>query len=149
MAIVPDDLIDFLNEHRDSREYRRALAVKLMYQGYTYETISELLDVTPGFVSQAKKAYTTDGVQGLTLKYVGSQPLLTPDQRASVLEWLKQQSAWSLERLRTQLEQTYAVVFQSDQSYYELLAAANISYKKAQATNPKRNDELVAVKKKS
>jgi putative transposase len=149
MTTIPEDLQAFLAQHRDSREYRRGLAVKLSLQGYTYETIGSLLDVTVGFVSQAKKAYTTDGVAGLNLKYQGSQPLLSPEQRRAVSDWLKAQSVWSLERLRLHLEQTYAVVFASDQSYYELLAAANITYKKAQASNPNRNDRQVVAKKKS
>jgi hypothetical protein len=47
MSAIPADLQTFLNEHRDSREYRRALAVKLALQGYLYATICEMLDVTP------------------------------------------------------------------------------------------------------
>ena len=116
-------------------------------EGYTYETISSLLTVTPGFVSQVKKAYITHGVAGLTLKYRGSQPFLNPDERSAVLTCLQEQKEWSPERLREYIEQSYAIVFQSDQSYYPLLAAAKITYKKTQATNPKQNSELVAVKK--
>jgi len=148
MATVPIDLTAFLAEHRDSREYRRGLAVKLTYQGYTCEMIADLLDVTPGFISQAKKAYTTQGVAGFKLKYQGSQPFLSADERAVVLSWLTNQTDWSVERLKHYLEATYQVSFQSDQSYYELLAAAKITYKKTQATNPKYNPELVAAKKK-
>lgn len=147
VTTIPEDLSAFLAEHRDSREYRRGLAVKLAMQGYTYETISSLLDVTPGFISQAKRSYTANGVEGLTLKYQGSQPLLKPEQRQAVLAWLKQQNEWSLELLRQHIERTYAVVFKSDQSYYELLAAAKVTYKKAQATNPKHDPERVAAKK--
>lgn len=149
MTSVPADLQTFLAHHRDSRAYRRALAVKLSLQGYTYEMISSLLDVTVGFVSQAKTAYLSDGVTGLTLKYRGSPSFLTKEQRNEVLDWLKAQSHWSLQHLREHLEQCYEVVYAADQSYYDLLAAAEITYKKAQATNPKRNDERVAVKKKS
>ena len=148
MTSIPTELLTFLGDVRDSREYRRALAVKLSLEGYTYETISSLLDVTPGFISQTKKAYTAYGVAGLTLKYRGSQPFLRAHERTDVITWLTNQQEWSVERLRDHIEQTYAIVFQSDQSYYELLAAAKITYKKTQATNPKHNPELVAVKKK-
>lgn len=149
MATVPVDLTAFLAEYRDSREYRRGLAVKLAYQGYTCELIADLLDVTPGFISQMKKAYTTQGVAGLKLNYQGSQPFLSADERTAVLSWLTTQTDWSVERLKRHLETTYQVSFQSDQSYYELLAAAKITYKKTQATNPKYNPELVAAKKKT
>ena len=148
MSSIPADLASFLAEKRDSREYRRALAVKLALQGYTYEVISGMLDVTPGFVSQSKKAYEIHGTEGLTLKYKGSQPYLSAEQRQAVIDWLKVQQDWSVERLSAHIETTYGVVFQSRQSYYQLLADADITYKQAQRTNPKRDEQRIAAKKK-
>jgi len=148
MASVPTDLTAFLAEKRDSREYRRALAVKLAFQGYLYVVISDMLDVTPGFVSQWKKAYETQGTAGLMLNYQGSQPYLSPSERQAVIDWLKAQQEWSIERLQAHIETTYDVVFQSRQSYYQLLADAEITSKQAQRANPKRDEELVAAKKK-
>jgi putative transposase len=148
MAPIPADLTAFLAEKRDSREYRRALAVKLVLQGYLYEAISDMLDVTPGFISQVKKAYETAGIAGLTLKYQGTQPYLSKDQRQAVISWLKAQQEWSVERLHDYLATTYGVVFQSRQSYYQLLADAEITYKQAQRSNPKADPERVAAKKK-
>lgn len=148
MASIPADLTAFLADNRDSREYRRALAVKLALQGYLYQAISDMLDVTPGFVSQAKKAYEAHGTAGLTLKYHGSQPYLSTEERQTVIDWLKTQNEWSVEHLHAHIETTYGVVFQSRQSYYQLLADARITYKKAQPTNPQRNPERVAAKKK-
>ena len=148
MASIPADLTAFLAQKRDSREYRRALAVKLALQGYLYQAISDMLDVTPGFVSQAKTAYERFGTAGLTLKYQGSQPYLPASERQAVIEWLKSQHEWSLERLCDYIEITYGVVFQSRQSYYQLLADAGISYKQAQRVNHKRDEERVAAKKK-
>ena len=148
MSSIPADLASFLAEKRDSREYRRALAVKLALQGYTYEVISGMLDVTPGFVSQSKKAYEIHGTEDLTLKYKGSQPYLSAEQRQAVIDWLKVQQDWSVERLSAHIETTYGVVFQSRQSYYQLLADADITYKQAQRTNPKRDEQRIAAKKK-
>ena len=148
MACIPTDLTAFLAEKRDSREYRRALAVKLAFQGYLYEAISDMLDVTPGFVSQWKKAYETQGTAGLMLKYHGSQPYLSASQRQAVVDWLKNEQEWSVESLQTHIETTYDVVFQSRQSYYQLLADAGITCKQAQRSNPKRDEEQVAAKKK-
>jgi putative transposase len=148
MISIPADLTAFLAEKRDSREYRRALAVKLALHGYLYEAISDMLDVTPGFVSHAKKAYETQGTAGLTLKYTGSQPYLSADERQAVIDWLKIQQEWSVEQLHAYIETTYGIVFQSRQSYYQLLADAAITHKRAQRTNPKHNAELVATKKK-
>lgn len=147
MSSIPADLTAFLAEKRDSREYRRALAVKLALLGYRYEAIGEMLDVTIGFVSQSKKAYEKDGTDGFTLKYHGAQPYLSASERQSVIDWLKNEREWSVERLQTYIESTYDVVFQSRQSYYQLLADAGISYKQVQRTNPKRDEQQVASKK--
>jgi len=148
MASIPADLTAFLVEKRDSREYRRALAVKLALLGYLVEAISDMLDVTPGFVSQWKKAYETQGTAGLTLKYQGSQPYLSASERQTVVDWIKLQQEWSIEQLQTHIETTYGVVFQSRQSYYQLFADAGITYKQAQRANPKRDEERIAAKKK-
>jgi putative transposase len=148
MASIPADLTAFLAERRDSREYRRALAVKLVLLGYRYEAICEMLDVTLGFVSQSKKAYETQGIAGLALKYQGSQPYLSSSERQALIDWLKNQQEWSIERLQEHIETSYGVVFQSRQSYYQLLADASISYKQAQRANPKRDEQRIAAKKK-
>jgi transposase len=148
MALIPADLTAFLAEKRDSREYRRALAVKLALQGYLYEAISDMIDVTPGFISQAKKAYETAGTAGLTLKYQGTPSYLSSGERQAVIAWLKSQSQWSIERLQDYLTTTYGVVFQSRQSYYQLLADADITYKQSQRSNPKGDPARVAAKKK-
>lgn len=148
MASIPADLTAFLAEKRDSREYRRALAVKLALLGYRVETISDMLDVTPGFVSQWKKAYEAQGTAGLTLKYHGSQPYLSVSERQAVIDWIKTQQEWSIEQLQTHIETTYRIVFQSRQSYYQLLADAGISYKQAQRANPKRDEQRIVAKKK-
>jgi putative transposase len=148
MVSIPADLTAFLAEKRDSREYRRALAVKLALLGYRYEAICEMLDVTLGFVSQSKKAYETHGTAGLTLKYQGAQPYLSASERQAVIDWLKTGQEWSVERLQEHIQSTYGIIFQSRQSYYQLLADAGISYKQAQRTNPKRDEQQVASKKK-
>ena len=54
-----------------------------------------------------------------------------------MIEWLKSQHDWSVERLCDYIETTYGVVFQSRQSYCQLLADADIIYKQAQRINPK------------
>ena len=148
MGSIPADLTAFLAEKRDSREYRRALAVKLVLQGYLYEAISAMLDVTPGFISQVKKAYETAGTAGLTLKYQGTPAYLSAEERQAVVAWLKAQQEWSVEHLQDYLSTTYGVVFQSRQSYYQLLADAEMTYKQAQRNNPKHDPERVAAKKK-
>lgn len=146
-AVVPEALLAFLAQHRDSREDRRGLAVKWALQGQTSITISDLLAVTPEFVSQAKSAYDTKGGDGLRLNYTGGHSYVSPEEREAIIAWLKEQRTWSVQRLSVHLQTTYGVVSQSLQSYYDLLAAAGITYKKAQATYSERNDEQVTAKK--
>jgi putative transposase len=99
-------------------------------------------------VSHSKKAYETHGTTGLTLKYQGTQPYLSVSERQAVIDWLKNEQEWSVDHLQEHIQTTYDVVFQSRQSYYQLLADAGISYKQAQRSNPKRDEELIAAKKK-
>jgi len=146
-ADEPEDLAAFLHEPRDSREYRRAVAAKLAVQQVPYAQICMLLDVTPGFVSQQKQAYLTAGVAGLLLKYHGAKPFLNPAARAAVIAWLQAGQPGSLRTLQQHIEQTYQVVFRSEQSYYDLFAEAGIRYKKSQARNPKQNPDQIAAKK--
>lgn len=144
---VPSDLVAFLEAPRDSREYRRGMAVKLALQGIPYPQVAALLDVTPSFVCQVKQAYLRDGVAGLTLKYRGAKPFLNAAARADVLTWLRTNQSWSLLSLKQYIKQTHQVVFQSDQSYDDLLAAAGIRHTKTQASNPKQDPAKIAAKK--
>ena len=143
-----EELETFLTEKRDAREYRRALAVKMALKGYAYDVICDILSVTPGFISQSKKAYEEYGIPGLLLKYKGSQSFLSPEERQAVIAWLQEQQAWNVDQLKSHIQDTYGVVFQSRQSYYDLFAAAKITWKKAQGMNPRRDPALVAAKKK-
>ena len=88
MLLFLDELDAFLAGKRDSREYRRGVAVKMALKGYLYEVICDVLNVSPGYISQWKSAYEVHGVDGLTLHYKGSQAYLAPNERAAVLEWI-------------------------------------------------------------
>ena len=147
MIVDMEELEVFIAEKRDSREYRRALAVKMALQGYEYDVICDILSVTPGFISQSKKAYIAQGTAGLLLKYKGSQSFLRPEERQAVIQWLQEQKEWNVDHLKAHIEDTYDVVFQSRQSYYDLFAAAKITWKKAQRVNPQRDPVVVETKK--
>ncbi|WP_334879566.1 helix-turn-helix domain-containing protein [Nostoc sp.] len=141
-------LSEFIENSQDKREVQRALAVKMLLEGYTHVAIQSILDVSSGFISKWKKAFFTSGVEGLKLRYKGSQGFLNPQQRAGVIEWLKTKDKWNLSELEYEIASSYGVVFESKQSYYNLFDAAGISWKKTQAHNPKYDEELVASKKK-
>jgi putative transposase len=67
MMINTDDIDVFLAEKRDSREFKRAVAVKMALKDYLYEAICDILNVQPSFVSEWKKIYLEHGVEGLLL----------------------------------------------------------------------------------
>ena len=64
-------LQDFMALRPDAREVRKALAVKLVYQGYLYDEIQTILDVSRGSITAWKQAYEEAGVDGLRLNYKG------------------------------------------------------------------------------
>lgn len=142
------ELQEFIAVSRDAREVRKALAVKLIYQGYLYEEIQTILDVSLGSIAGWKKAYQEQGIEGLRLNYQGRKSYLSSEQRSEVLSWLQTKQSWELAELEYQLAFEYDVIYESKQSYYNLFEAAGISWKKTTGVNPKADPEEVAAKKK-
>lgn len=141
------DIYDFLTTVRDVREYKRAMVVRLSLEGYLAEDICILLDISSSFIQKWVSLYHLHDVRVFRLGYTGYGGYLTDDERCAVITWLRERDSWSVDALRDYLETTYAVTYQSPQSYYTLLHDAGISYKKAQITNPKQSDDAIAQKK--
>jgi putative transposase len=141
------ELKAFIGRERDARQVRKALAVKLIYQDYGYECITGILEVSLGALSKWKKAYERDGLAGFRPQHKGRQSYLTPSDRAAVLQWLQTKTIWELNELESHLAETYDVVYESKQSYYDLFEAADISWKKTSKVNPKADAQAVAAKK--
>ncbi len=142
------ELQNFIASCRDAREARKALAVKLVYQGYLYEEIQKILDVSLGSITGWKQAYEQNGIHGLQLKYKGRKNYLSTEEREEVLSWLQTKNCWEIGELEYKLADDYDVVYESKQSYYDLFNAADISWKKTTKINPKANPDNVAEKKK-
>ncbi len=141
-----EDLSEFIQSNPDPRELKRALAVQMVMQEYTYFEIRDVLQVSCGFTSKWKQIFEKQGISGLALKHRGSIGYLDAGQRQEVIDWLKQKNYWNLDELQQQIEDTYNVVFASKQSYYDLFHEAGISWKKTQKRNPKKDPELVEKK---
>lgn len=139
-------LDDFINSNPDARELKRALAVKYTKLGKNYREISELLNVSLGFISKWRQIYEAEGVTGLELGYKGRARYLNEAETEAIIEWLKQGKSWRLEQLQAHLEQAYGVVYKARRSYYDLFKQAGISWKKTQKVNPKKDPEQVAAK---
>lgn len=141
-----EELLEFIQRNPDPREVKRALAVKLVLQNYSYFQIREILNVSVGFITKWKQIFIEQGIAGLKLGYKGASSYLSTEQKQVVLQWLSTKNYWDLEELQSHLEQEYSVMFKSKQSYYALFKEAGISWKKTQKTNPKQDPELVEKK---
>lgn len=49
---MTDPLLQFLDETRDAREYKHALAVKMAHESIVYDTIVTMLQVSKAFISK-------------------------------------------------------------------------------------------------
>lgn len=140
------ELIDFIQGNPDQRELKRALAVQMVMKNYTHSQIAKILHVSVGFVNKWKYIFVEQGIAGLKLKYQGSKSYLDSQQRQKVIEWLQQNKYWHLDELKEYIEDSFDIIFESKQSYYELFKKASISWKKTQKINPRLDPILVAKK---
>ena len=150
MSTVMLDAINvFLNTTKDIRAYKRAMAVKMLLLDFQPRDIAALLNITEAFVSKWKGLYFEYGVDVFVVKYHGYQGYLTPEQRQSIIERIKTEKIWDIGALVTFIQTTYGIEFKSRQSYYELFAAAGVTWKRAQSQNPGKDPERIAAKKKT
>ena len=134
-----EDIID----SPENLEVKRALAVKMFLFDYKTEDICILLNVSDSFVSKWKIIYENEGAGALKVNYQGGTGFLTEAQRIQVIVHIESQSHCSVEELRDYIERQFGVVYQSKQSYYDLLHAAGFSWHQTQAVNPKRDEAEV------
>jgi transposase len=83
--------------------------------------------VSDAFVSKWKIIYEGGGASALELKYKGRISFLTGIQREAILVHLRSQPHFDLKKLADLIEERYGVVYQSKQSYYDLLDEARIT----------------------
>ena len=136
-------LDEIINESQETREVKRALSVKMALQEVPTSQITALLNVSPQYVSKWRIQYEAGGAAGLLLGYRGSESYLSQGQREEICHWIQSQNSLTVESLRDYIEEQYEVVYQSKQSYYDLLQAAGWSYHKSEKRNPKRDEALV------
>lgn len=146
-AVQIEELKGFIRKQRDGRQVKKALAVKLLYQGHQYESVVSILDVSLGAIHEWKQLYEAAGLSGFVPNHKGRKGYLNASQKAAVLDWLGQKSIWTLGELEFHLASEYDVTYASQQSYYDLFDAAGISWKKTSKVNPKGDAEVVAAKK--
>ena len=137
------ELDELIKSNPDSRELKRALAVKMALQGWGYEMIVKVLNVSKSFITKWKKRFKEGGLEAIKLSYKGSKGYLSDPEKQAVIAWLQQQESWDLSELKCYLIEQYDVVFKSPASYYSLLAEAKITWQKAEKKNPRKEPEVV------
>jgi len=140
---IIQELDKWMGASTDSRELRRALAVKLTVLGWAYRAIASLLNVSISFVSKWKNLFEQGGVEALKLGYQGSKSYLSDEQKQQTLQWLNEQEYWSVSELECYLSEKFGVEFKSLTSYYEILKEADISWQKAQVKNPRQDPKKI------
>jgi putative transposase len=138
-----EELEEFIKTTKDGREMKRAIAVKMKVQGKKNGEIQSLLCCSQSFISKWKNQVVFGGIEQLKIQYKGSKSYLSLSQKAEVVQWLQSLKHCEREKLQIYIETNYGVVFQSLQSYYDLLHSAQISWKKTQKTNPRLDPLLV------
>lgn len=138
-----DGLAQLIEETTDVRELKRAVSVKLGEAGMATAAIGAVLQVTARVVRKWRRRYEREGVEGLAVRNRGSESYLSVEQRQEVEDWLGAQETITLEEVREELEARYGIVYQSKQSYYDLLDASGLSYHRTEKSNPKRNEAQV------
>lgn len=141
------DLDELINEAIDGREVKRAVSVKMSQQGFSAAQICQVLNVSPQYVSKWKGQYEAEGVAALRLGYRGSEGYLREEQRQEILQWIEAHQTLTVEAVRDYIEEHYGVVYQSKQSYYELLEAGGMSYHRSEKVNPKRDEAQVVARR--
>ena len=143
-----EKLITFIKCNPDPRELQRALAVKLVLANYSYSQVQQILNVSIGFISKWNTAFKSQGLGGVKLKYKGDPGYLNLNQKAEIVTWLQTKNSWNLAEIEFYISENYGVTFKSKQSYYDLFTLAGISWKKSQKKHPKKDPELIELKKK-
>lgn len=142
------ELDALIKSNPDSRELKRALAVRMSIQGYPHREIMKNLQVSSGFITKWKQGWMINGVRGLKLAYQGSKGYLSQSDKQKVIKWLEEKNSWNLNELEHYIAKSFGVTFAAKSSYYDLFHEAGISWKKSQKKNPKKDEAAVAVKKK-
>ncbi|NEP29878.1 helix-turn-helix domain-containing protein [Moorena sp. SIO3I6] len=98
-ANVQEELEKFIESNPEPRELKRALAIRMLIQGFKVTKLQKTLGISAAFVSQCKVRFALEGIEGLKLKHKGSKGYLNQSDRTSIIEWLRSQNQIDLSKL--------------------------------------------------
>lgn len=126
------ELDDWMKTLPDSRELKRAISVKLTWQGWTDRAIASMLNVSNSFISKWESQFEPGGIEGLKLLYKGAKSYLNQEHKQELFCWLDWQKYYNLSELECYSIAQFNVIFTSATSSDDLLREAKISWQKAQ-----------------
>ena len=97
-------------------------------QGEPYSKITKVLGMNKSCITNWKQRFESKELDGIKLGYKGANSYLTAEQRKEIMSWLREKDYCNIDELVGYLDENYGVIYQSKQSYYELLSLAKISY---------------------
>jgi transposase len=99
-----DRLAQRIEETAEVRELKRAVSVKLGEGGMARAAIGAVLQVTLRSVRKWRRRYEREGVEGLQVRYRGSEGYLSVEQRHEIEDGLGAQETITLEEGRDESE---------------------------------------------
>jgi transposase len=133
---------------RDAYELKRLQAVRLYGSGELISRIQEMVNAAENTIRQWVMRYQARGVSGLASQWQGGNAnKLTDEQRADLMQRIDSYTPdqliapdvrtdegifWTISDFQIVIEQWYGVVYKSENSYYNLMRACDLSYQKAE-----------------
>ena len=71
-----NDLKTFVNTTRESRELKRALAVKNTLAGRPWNDVAKELSLSESFIGKWRQIYAEQGIEGLKSGYTGKTQII-------------------------------------------------------------------------
>ena len=132
------------------KEHRRRLAVERVKDGWSTSEVARFLDVDIRSVQRWMKADREGGPGALAAKRYPGHPKLTPQQAASVIEWLNHSprefgfltELWTGKRIASLIQQRLGVVFHP-RYVNEWLTQRKITPQKPQRVPKERNQQKI------
>lgn len=130
-------------EKGNSLEILRVIGIHLRLAGVDRRTIADALGVSVEFLDKWYGIYVRHGAEGLWSRHKGSVGYLPETERNEIISYVAKQETMTLNDLISYIETKYGVVYESKQSYYDLLHEGRMSWKKTEKMNPKREESEV------
>ena len=96
---------EIIEKSKETREVKRALAVKMSLKKIKHQEIGRILQVSKAFVSKWCLYYKEQGAKGLLLNYKGKKSYLKEEEKEEIITYLRNQEHSSVEKISTYIKE--------------------------------------------